>query len=178
MALGLGVVVRTGWAVAVAVRGRRVHPGFAGRWYVELVPEDLPRQPYHAAVEMPVVEGESLVNRVEDAASSIARDWVKGIVVSLPGPRELTVVANPGVRGPATVADGFRTHTAMHAAEAALYRDCLVDAAATIGLPAQVLSTDELPTMGDAVQSLGSTAGRPWRREHKDAARAALLRLR
>jgi hypothetical protein len=177
MTLGLGVVVRTGWAVAVAVRGTQESPTFAGRWSVELVPDHLPRQPYHAAAELPLTEAERLVDEVEQAASVLAHEWLQAAVTSLPDASQVSLVANPGVQAPATVADGFRTHTAMHGAEGALYRDCFVDAMAALDLTTQVIAADELPASDDLVRSLGLAAGRPWRREHKDAARAALLSL-
>ena len=49
------------------------------------------------------------------------------------------------VHNPATVADGFRTHMAMHAAEGALYRDCVAEACESLGFTAVVLAADELP---------------------------------
>ena len=45
--IALGIVARTGWAVAVALGGSADKPVFAGRWPIELVPDDLPSfQPY------------------------------------------------------------------------------------------------------------------------------------
>jgi hypothetical protein len=169
-ATGLGITVRTGWAVAVAVRGRT----FGARWALRLVPEHLPRQPYHAAQELPPAEAERLVGQVEETAAQTALAELRAIVTTLPGLAGIALVANPGVVAPATVADGFRTHMAMHAAEGALYRDCVAEACESLGFTAVVLAADELAPHDALIREFGAVAGRPWRREHKDAARAAL----
>jgi hypothetical protein len=63
---------------------------------------------------------------------------------------------------------------AMHAAEGALYRDCVAEACESLGFTAVVLAADELAAHDALIREFGAVAGRPWRREHKDAARAAL----
>ena len=63
---------------------------------------------------------------------------------------------------------------AMHAAEGALYRDCVAEACESLGFTAVVLAADELDPHDALIGEFGAVAGRPWRREHKDAARAAL----
>jgi len=52
-AIVIGVVTRTGSAVAVALSGAADAPRFRGRRQIGLIPPDLPAQPYHAAAGLP-----------------------------------------------------------------------------------------------------------------------------
>ena len=45
----IGAVTRTGLAIAVTLSGTVAAPRFLARREIELVPEGLPAQPYHAA---------------------------------------------------------------------------------------------------------------------------------
>jgi len=65
----------------------------------------------------------------------------------------------------------------MHAAEGVLYRNAVLADAAECGWAAHAVEESALPTAEQAVAALGQAAGRPWRRQEKDAARAALTLL-
>ena len=55
----IGVVARTGSAVAVAVGGPAAAPRFLARREIGLVPSGLTAQPYHAAADMDLAPGRS-----------------------------------------------------------------------------------------------------------------------
>jgi hypothetical protein len=172
----LGIVARTGSAVAVAVSGTPRRPDFAGRWQIELVPDDLPRQPYHAAAQLAPDEAERLVRQVERAATDAAEDALGALADTQPI-AAIGMLVKPTAAAPATVADVVRSHAAMHAAEGELYRDALIAAAELLGVPVSAIVPDALPEAADHVKALGAKAGRPWRRGEKDAARCALVVL-
>jgi hypothetical protein len=77
------------------------------------------------------------------------------------------------------------SHSLLHAAEGELYRSAVVAALARRGIevesiPRGVVATRAAQALGKTgdcerlVVALGQAAGPPWRREHKDAALAAL----
>ena len=73
-------------------------------------------------------------------------------------------------------------HFRMHKAEGVLFRDVLLYAAAECGLRAVAVQEKEESAserrLLDAVAALGKSAGPPWGKDQKDAARAALIALR
>ena len=90
---------------------------------------------------------------------------------------------------PHDLATVLAKHPLLHAGEAALYRDALVDAASAIGLAVirfehgdaigqaattAGMSTDEL---GARLTDLRRDLGAPWNADHRRAAAAALLAL-
>ena len=172
----VGIVARTGSAVAVAVTGSPRRPEFAGRWPIDLVPDDLPRQPYHLAAEVDPTEADDIVRRVERAATAAAEEALRE-VASTVRVAAIALLVKPTAPALATVAQVVRSHVAMHAAEGELYRDALMSAAELLGVPVQAVTSDALPDAAEKVRALGVAAGRPWRREEKDAARCALAAM-
>jgi hypothetical protein len=59
-----------------------------------------------------------------------------------------------------------------------LYREAVLGAARRCGLAAHAADMSLLPAAEQLLGVIGPAAGRPWRRIEKDAARAALTRLR
>lgn len=172
----VGIVARTGSAVAVAVTGSPRRPEFAGRWPIDLVPDDLPRQPYHAAADAEPSDAEEIVHRVERAAMAAAEKALRE-VASTVRVAAVGLLVKPTAGAPTTVAEVVRSHVAMHAAEGELYREALMSAAELLGVPVQAVTPDALPHAAEQVRALGVAAGRPWRREEKDAARCALAAM-
>ena len=68
----IGVVAKTGSAVAVALSGTAAAPQFAGRREFELVPPGLTAQPYHAAADLDLAAAGQLIAQVESAAEKAA----------------------------------------------------------------------------------------------------------
>jgi hypothetical protein len=174
--------------VAVAVETVPGGVTLRGRWTVDLTDDVVPDQVYHAVEGRPRAEA---VQFVEDAMQVVRRVAVDRVTELSGQLRTGTSIAVGVVTGDrpltASVAQALAAHPLMHAAEGELYRDALVDAAATLGLAVTAvprgvaddrLRTDAAgTTVAATVRALGRTAGPPWRKEHKRAAAAALAAL-
>ena len=174
----IGVVARTGSAVAVALGGTAAAPLFRARREIGLLPPGLAAQPYHEAAGLDLAAGEKLIARVESAAEKAAAGALRALAAALAPShvRAVAVVVKP-VSVPAELADVLRSHAWMHAAEGMLYRNAVLAGAAECGWTAHACPESALPAAEQAVSALGQAAGRPWRRQEKDAARAALTLL-
>ena len=177
-AVAIGVVARTGSAVAVALTGTPSAPRFLARREIELVPPGLDRQPYHTAAGLDLASAGELVAQVESAAERAAAVGLLALADSLTvgAVRAVAVVVKP-VSAPDDLAGILRSHAWMHAAEGALYRQAVLAAATACGWRATATRQSGLPAAERALAALGQAAGRPWRRLEKDAARAALTLL-
>lgn len=174
----IGAVARTGSAVAVALGGTAAAARFLARREIELVPQGLAAQPYHAAADMDLAAAGELIARVETAAEDAAAAGLRALAGTGPtgAVRAVAVVVKP-VSVPGDLAGILRSHAWMHAAEGVLYRQAVLAAAAACGWTARAVEQSALPTAEQALNALGQAAGRPWRRIEKDAARAALTVL-
>ena len=81
---------------------------------------------------------------------------------------------------PDSLAAILAAHTLMHAAEGAMFRDALLDAAAAqrvraVGVSRNVAAERLSGDLAGPVAQIGVAAGRPWRKEHKLATVAALM---
>jgi alkylhydroperoxidase family enzyme len=93
----IGVVARTGSAVAVALGGTAAAPRFLARREIGLVPPGLTVQPYHAAADMDLAAAGELIARVESAAESAAAAGLRALAdVAQPRTvRSVAVVVKP-----------------------------------------------------------------------------------
>jgi hypothetical protein len=174
----IGVVARTGSAVAVALSGTAAAPRFAGRREIELVPPGLVAQPYHAAPGLDLAAAGRLIARVESAAEEAAAAGLRALAATCPpGPVGAVAVVVKAVSVPGDLAGILRSHAWMHAAEGVLYRQAVLAGAAGCGWVTHAVEQSALPAAEQVVNALGPVAGRPWRRPEKDAARAALALL-
>lgn len=177
-AIVIGVAARTGAAVAVALSGAPAAPLFRARREIGLVPAGMAAQPYHAAAGIDLAAAGELIARVERASEDSA---AAGLLALVSEAQARTVsgvaVVVKAVSVPGQLAGVLRSHAWMHAAEGALYRQAVLDAAAKCGWAAHAVEQSTLPAAELTVQALGQVAGRPWRRLEKDAARAALTLL-
>jgi hypothetical protein len=168
----LGFVARTGAAVAVAVR-----PGeIAGKWDLALAPDGVERFVYHAAQGL----GEGAEAAVRDATRAIAKQAARSIDTLLAGLEDEIVgaaVVGKSLEMPAPLARILASHTLLHTAEGVLYRTVIVDALQDAGISCSLVTPDELGAYRPALDGFGKVPP-PWRREHKDAALAALSLVR
>ena len=181
----MGLHSRTGTAEAVAlvVSGETAPSvAFRGRWSLDLIEDRAERQVYHAVADVPLAQAEATVGRTIDVVTGIAVRHLRWIIESL-GTVDAVGVVVGDFPVPESLASILAVHALMHAAEGALYRDALLDAAAACGVPGMGVSrnqaTDSLGgEYADAVAAVGSAAGRPWRKDHKLATVAALIAAR
>lgn len=186
----IGFRDHTGWAIAVVLSGPVGSPKFIHRERMELIALELPRQVFHAVAEQGA--DRSLIADVSDAARRRTADELGRLLEQLSEQhiRVETAAIPAGTRGvPGSLDAILASHAMLHAAEGELYRDCLADAAASLGLrttrfaPKELLSAaasvigkspDELQSR---TSSMGRLIGPPWQKDHREAATAAWLGL-
>jgi hypothetical protein len=178
MAHALGFCCRTGSAAAVAVAASG---GFAGRWTLDLSAPGTPVQLLHAAAGLPATGAEQFVRAGVAAVGAVAAARLRDLVDTLGGGVVVAVVTGDHpIPEDTPLARILAVHALMHGAEGQLYRDALLDAAATRGLAAHAVPRGRAEEWlaGDlaaAVARIGAAAGRPWRKEQKLATVAALV---
>jgi hypothetical protein len=178
----VGLHARTGAAEAVALTvwgGAASSVAFRGRWSLDLIEDRAERQVYHAVADLPLARAETMVRREMDAVADIAVRHLSSIIRSLGSVDAIGVIVGD-FPVPDSLSSILAAHTLMHAAEGALFRDALLDAATACAVPgigvSRNLATDLLGgAYADAVALVGSAAGRPWRKDHKLATIAAII---
>jgi hypothetical protein len=185
----LGLVAKTGWALAVVLDGSDGGATVLERCRIDLVPPALPANVYHVAAELDLDSGaaEQLVADVQEEAE---RNAVAAIG-DLAAKYELGAVGLVAASGrvPDRLAAILASHSLVHAAEGELIRNALERGADAAGLPvvrtrqkdliataADLLGLDEDAVRG-RLADMGRPLGPPWRQEHKDAALAGWLAL-
>jgi hypothetical protein len=177
-AIVIGVVARTGSAVAIALSGTAAAPRFRARREFELVPAGLISQPYHASAGPDLAAAGDLIARVESAAEHAAAAGLLDLAGMPPtGAVRAVAVVVKAASAPGDLAAILRSHAWMHAAEGMLYRQAVLAAATECGWTAHAVDQSALPAAEQAITAVGRAAGRPWRRLEKDATRAALTLL-
>jgi hypothetical protein len=159
---------------------------------VELIGDELPRMPYHAAIDTTLARGKALVADVEQAAEQGATEALHALATRLraDGHDVIGVAIAIGKTDlPDDLAAILSSHTRVHTAEGELFRNALVEGATQAGLDvtrfanhaaiadaaaALGIATDALTTR---LTVLGKPLGPPWRKDHREAAAAALLVL-
>jgi hypothetical protein len=188
----LGFRCRTGWATVVGVAGSRSSPAAVLRRRVELLPEALPRQVFHAARELEAAEAERLIRRTEGAAQQAAEAAVRSAAAELESGGGDVVgmgLVLGGRRPPQSLASILASHSLLHAAEGELYREVVAGAAESCGLALTGLREREVfevgaPLIGfssddlrERVTRMGQSLGAPWGRDQKLAAAVAWAAL-
>lgn len=162
---------------------------------VDLCDADVPPRVYHAAKGLPQHAAQTLVDHVVVSAARMAGHELDELLSEMRSHGHsidsVSVAVDESDPDIATMPlpDVLTSHTRIHAAENALYRDALVAAAAGRGsavfrYPSRSLADaartalrlrpDEITQRLDA---WGRHVGIPWRRHHKDAALAAWLAM-
>ena len=174
----IGVVTRTGSAVAVALTGPADAPRFRARREFGLTRPGLTPQPYHAAASLDLAAAAQLIGQVGRGAEEAAAAGLRSVADLLPAraSTEVAVVVK-AVSVPDRLPDVLRSHAWMHAAEGVLYRQAVLAAAQECGWTARAVERSSLPAAESVLAVFGRAAGRPWRQIEKDAARAALAIL-
>src|SRR5687768_244741 len=96
MELAWGCKPHTGWAIAVLVGGTASAPLVLDRRRVQLCPDDLPRQAYHAAQALSRRRAEALVATVDAAVSRMAAAVVEDLAESARQHGDLVAMAVVG----------------------------------------------------------------------------------
>jgi hypothetical protein len=185
-AIGLGFRVHSWWAIVVAVSGPAASPVIAHRERVTLLDDASVREPYHAAVALPLREAPALIGSVEKAAVAAAVATIRGFVSSL-GPVAAVGVVGGNRRLPTELPRILASHALVHAAERDLYERAIIQGATRAGLPVTTIPAtgtlfdDASHVLGVALEpslaAVGKSIGPPWQKDHKEATAAALVAL-
>ena len=186
----IGATVHYGRAELVTLAVENAAPVFLDRRRVELIEEGLPAAPYHReALELDIAAATDLVNRVRRSVAERARVALSTMLATYRA-RVLILPASPYDNLPASLEDVLRSRPLTHAADGMLYRELLAAAAAELGmevrryprktdptvLAAEAIGVD-VAEIASVSARFGREAGKPWRRDHKLAAAAALCVL-
>src|SRR5258708_26726305 len=190
--VAFGLKARTGRAVLVAVGGDPQQPQLIERLQIPLLPEGA-WAPYHAAQGLEPAQARESVRRSIASAHRLAasglREAAKRIAEAGHELCGCAVLVGTGMPGWSTD-EILAVHVRMHKAEGELFRDVLVAGARACDLPLTTLahkSVREDPAstlrlnrarLDALLATLGSSAGPPWRKDHKEAAAAALVALK
>jgi hypothetical protein len=167
----LGFRHHSGWAVMVAVSGERE---LLLRRRVDLCGPGVPAQLYHAARELDLAAAERLV---EDGLVLARAAAGRAIADACAEVRAEVVAVGLAAKARSLPRLGsiLASHPLVHAAEGELYRRAIAEAAEAAGMVVvHVAGGDADPAL---VAELGRGVGPPWRRDHKEAAVAALVAL-
>jgi hypothetical protein len=184
--IGLGWRVHSWWAVVVAVSGPAASPVIVHRERVTLLDDASVREPYHAAVALPLGEARALIGSVEEAAAAAAVLRIRGFVSSL-GPVAAIGVVGGNRRLPTELSRILESHATIHASERDLYERAIIEGATRAGLPVTTIpATGTLfdhasrvlrVALEPSLATLGKSIGPPWQKDHKEATAAALVAL-
>ena len=192
----LGLSVHTGWAALVAVAsGQNGPPALVDRRRIEMIPGADPTGPrfvFHAARELPLDEARRFVRESGQRALDAARRELRAAVETLAsqGLRPLVCGLPRGTRAaPVPLETILASHSLVHAAEGALYRDAVRGAAEDAGMSVSEILPKELAALASRALGLsgrevarllvgtGKSAGSPWAKDQKDAYLAACVAL-
>lgn len=189
--MALGFRVKSGFAVAVALRGPASAPGAIARTIVELSDPDVveTRQPYHHGFSTHEEDQRQIAKRVR-----IVERCARHSIAALLEDERFDGLACRGaglvvgsVIDPATVGN---PHIRAHASEGKLFRSVLESALQVHGVTCEVIVDKQLAAKastglkrGDAeirsvVAGFGKALGGPWRADEKAASAAAWLALK
>jgi hypothetical protein len=192
--VALGLRAHSGWAALVALRGPAAEPTVVDRRRLSLCDESFPRQPYHAAEELPPARAEALVSRSRTTAARLALAQLREALAARRAARE-TVAGAGLLLGsarplPNALAAILGSHPLIHTAEGELYRDvlregCEREGVAVLGLREKEIVAEAAARLALApaalrarLEALGRPLGSPWTQDQKLAALAAWLVLR
>jgi hypothetical protein len=192
--IALGLRSHSGWAVLIALRGPVSAPVVVDRRRLELCDKSFPRQPYHAAENLPAARAEALVSRSLETAVKLARAAVAAAIEDrrkdgqdIAGAGLLLSSSRPL---PKELAAILASHALIHTAEGEMYRGVLRAGCEKAGVevagmrerdllasagPRLKLAPDAIPAR---LAALGKPLGPPWTQDEKLASLAAWLVLR
>ncbi len=190
MDIGAGFAVHTGWAAAVLVAGDAERPTVVDRRRVTLCPASLPRQAYHAALELPPAKAALLVREVHEAVDQMTVEVLDELADVATPHGELVAVGVTGFPRDVPVLERvLASHALLHLAEGELYRGAICDAASARGCTvvpidakhgitevAHALGADPEP-FARRLADLRAGLGAPWQADQRLATAAGLAAL-
>jgi hypothetical protein len=190
-AAAIGFRAHSGWAAFVVVGKSGGSANLLERGRVELVERATPRQPYHAAENLPFKQAEKLITDCASQARTLAQTHLAGVLQAGNGERTLVaagVLSASGRPLPALAAI-LASHALIHAAEGEMFRAVLCESCAERQIPVIRVKERDLYSTAAAelgismekipahLSEMGRLIGPPWRQDEKMAALIAWLAL-
>lgn len=190
----LGLRAHSGWAVLVAITGPARAPNILDRRRIELIDASAPgsAQPYHAAAEMELSQGEELIGRAIASSRLLATKALRAVIAELRKKGYDTsacgIVTASGKALP-PLPSVLASHALIHTAEGEMFREALAYASQRTDLQPLRIPEKELFAAGHArlgipedqlkrrLAELGKRIGPPWRQDEKSATVVAALAL-
>jgi hypothetical protein len=190
----LGFRVHSGWSAIVAVALEKNEPRVLARQRTHLVETFTYyfRQPYHTAKRMGADKGGEFISSVTSAVKRLAEEAIRSLQSSLH--KENYELSRCGL----LLASGrvlpsldkiLASHALIHTADGELFREALLDASRSCGLPPFTIRERDLldtasrtfrirpAVLTRRLTDLGKPFGAPWSQDEKFAALAAWLAL-
>jgi hypothetical protein len=189
----LGIKTHTGWAAVVALAKGGGGPEVVAKRRVEMASTFEEGAIFHVSQELPLAKAEALIRSSEARFTALARDAVAELLAELRatgGDVVRSAIVSGGGKALPHLAAILKSHALVHAAEGELYRRVLAGASEACGVPVVFVPAKELsaraaaaldvpePALSAHLAALGKASGRPWRRDQKECALAALAALR
>ena len=170
----LGFFAKTGKAAAAAVDPSGT---LLGAWDIVLMPPDVERFVYHNAQLMPRAKAAPWVKEATQACGKQTLQSLRALVKELDADVTGGAVVGKSLELPGPLDTILASHTLLHMSEGVLYRSAIADALDKSKIGWSLVQPDELKDLQPALGEWGKVAP-PWRKEHKDAALAALSLVR
>jgi hypothetical protein len=187
------VAEHTGWAHLICVAARDSVPTVVERRRVTLVDPGLPTQPYeHDSRALREDEANALIARVRKSIAARTSSTLQRVVRELAPAHAVVAIAirkPPFVDLPGSVADVWKSHRLLNAADGMLYQLAICHAARQLDLEVQMCrrgeeasrAAQQLGVTPDEIQDFVSRTGRPpgppWTEEHRRAYAAGIAVL-
>jgi hypothetical protein len=192
MMIALGFAAHSGWAALVATGIVGDEWVIVDRRRVELVADARDKQPYHAAEGLDPAAARTIVERGVAAAQRIALQEMRAAIGREAANHHQVIACGVIVGNPMpawTVEEILSVHLRMHAAEGALFRDALANAARDCALHLETVAEKVLAAtacealkisesaLAAKLAAAGKACGAPWGKDQKGACLAAVAAL-
>ncbi len=188
----VGFRAHSGWAACVAIAGSVKSPYPIDRRRIELISKGTPKQPYHAAEKLSLVEAAQLIDYSVEDARRLAVEGLGAVKRKLASEgfslRKVALLTGSG-RSTSDLAAVMASHALIHTAEGELFREALAFASQEAGLSLERVREKTIFEVAEArlrvpqteLQSalieMGKALGPPWTQDQKQSALAAWLSL-
>ncbi len=189
----LGLRPHSGWAALVSIGGPPDSPSILDRRRIVLSGPGIPKQPYHAALNLRPAKAEELIRRCVDGSRVLASAAFDEAIGELRRNGQKAVACGLLLASGRTL-PGLEailaSHALVHTADGELFREAIVHAAARARLPVAAVREKEIWERAEAalevpivelrrrIDALGKPLGPPWTQDQKLAALAACMALK
>jgi hypothetical protein len=185
----LGLKVKTGRAIVVAVCGRLEAPEVLAKTQIQVAFTFEEGAVFHGAESLEIAEARRRIADAEARFTALAGRALAAFAAGLDARIVAAALAARAATTPPPLESILASHPLVHAAEGELYRRVFAAASAAIGVRPSRVPPDAAATrvaaavglppaavMGQ-LAAMGKASGRPWAADQKEAALAAWVAL-